>query len=248
MSAFRKARDGGETDEAEAWREGPPAAREPLLSREEIESLIGDVAVPPADEDELRKDGDRRGEGARRVFRQRPPAPEMILESLAPLLKASLRGLAIDNVEVAADGRRVRSRVVLDSLRRSGTVLAFRIVQFDALAFASVDAALIDGLTRAMFGAGARLGTQTMIERAFARRILRIVRGDIERAFGPWSAVDFELDAAELEDAAAEEWNAADAARLRVEVDGCAGAIELMLPRAAGQRGAESGGSRAARA
>ncbi|GGG23069.1 flagellar motor switch protein FliM [Caldovatus sediminis] len=215
----------------------PDAARE--LNQAEIDSLLG-----------FDSGSDRRAAaqtGIERIIRsglvsyERLPMLEIVFDRLVRLLSTTLRNFTSDNVEVSIDSiASLRFADYLDSVPLPAMLGVFKAEAWDNYAMAVVDSPMIYSVVDVLLGG--RRGTAAMriegrpyttIERSLVERLLNVVLADLTAAFEPLSPVVFRLERLEVNPRFAmisRPSNACVLVRLRVDMEGRGGKLELLIP------------------
>ena len=175
------------------------------------------------------------------VSYERLPMLEIVFDRLVRLLTTSLRNFTSDNVEVSLDSMTsVRFGDYLNSIPLPAVLCVFKAEEWDNYGLATVDASLIYSMIDILLG-GRRSATAlriegrpyTTIETSLVKRLIELALSDVEQAFLPLSPVKLTVDRLETNPRFAAICRATHAAvlvRLRVDMDGLGGHIELLLP------------------
>jgi flagellar motor switch protein FliM len=224
----------------------PAAAQDPLhqprtegmLQQDEIDALHGLSVggVKPTDTSGIRALID-----SSVISCERLPMLEIIFDRLVRLTTASLRQFTSDNVEVSLDRiASVRAGDYLNSIPLPAILAVFKAEQWDNYGLVTVDSNLAYSMIDVLLG-GRRSAVNrriesrpyTPIETSMIRRMVELILADAERAFSPVSPVRFSIDRLETNPrfaVIAREANAAILLKLRLDMEGRGGAIELLLP------------------
>lgn len=209
-----------------------------VLNQDEIESLLGS-------DDEQEDTGDRGGIQAilnnALVSYERLPMLEVVFDRLVRTMSTSLRNFTSDNVEVSLDNvASLRFGDYLNSLPLPAMLGVFKAVEWDNFGLLTVDSSLIYSTVDVLLGG--RRGTAAMriegrpyttIERNLVERMVHVVLADLSAAFDPLSPVTFRFERLETNPRFAtisRPSNAAIVAKLRIDMEGRGGRLELVLP------------------
>ncbi|MFP6732343.1 MAG: flagellar motor switch protein FliM, partial [Rhodospirillales bacterium] len=209
-----------------------------VLNQDEIESLLGS-------DDEQEDTGDRGGIQAilnnALVSYERLPMLEVVFDRLVRTMSTSLRHFTSDNVEVSLDNvASLRFGDYLNSLPLPAMLGVFKAVEWDNFGLLTVDSSLIYSTVDVLLGG--RRGTAAMriegrpfttIERNLVERMVHVVLADLSAAFDPLSPVTFRFERLETNPRFAtisRPSNAAIVAKLRIDMEGRGGRLELVLP------------------
>jgi len=204
----------------------PEAGRaEPLLSRAEIETLLGEAEGETLDHGQPR--GPRDAEASAKLI---------IASRLARFLEADLRALGFPAIEISARATAPGGAAAHLSARRLSVTASFSALdaEDDVTGLLRLDARVVDALLTELFGARvcASGAPYSFVEGAFIRRALDVVLRALSRALEPWPKLDFALDEFEPERQDGEEPPRAVIMRLMARTGSCRGLIELHLPHA----------------
>lgn len=215
---------------------GRPRLAEPLLSQDEIDSLLG---LAPGEHDLAGRSG------VRAIIEAAPvpcelPRLGIAVDRLARLMTTSLRNFTSGNVDVSIEqSASICFGDYLDSIPSPAIVAVFRAEQLDNFGFVTVDSNLIHSAVDVFFGGRrggppTRLGGgPTMIERMLVTRMIELVLAATRQAFSPLIEVDFKLHRIETDPRLAVVAGRPDAAivvKLRIDMEGRGGRLELVLP------------------
>ncbi|MBX6373466.1 MAG: flagellar motor switch protein FliM [Acetobacteraceae bacterium] len=215
----------------------PDATR--VLNQAEIDSLLGFGDGPS-----------KRGTAQTAIERiirsglvsyERLPMLEIIFDRLVRLLSTTLRNFTSDNVDVSIDSiTSLRFADYLNSVPLPAMLGVFKAEAWDNYALAVVDSPLIYSVVDVLLGG--RRGTAAMrvegrpyttIERGLVERLLGVVLADLTAAFEPLSPVVFRFERLEVNPRFAmisRPSNACVLVRLRVDMEGRGGKLELLIP------------------
>ena len=229
--------DGDDDDGADvSGGAGREATR--VLNQDEIDSLLG------FDEE---GDGSTERSGIQAILSsalvsyERLPMLEVVFDRLVRLMSTSLRNFTSDNVEVSLDSiASIRFGDYLNSIPLPAMLSVFKAEEWDNFGLITVDSSLIYSIVDVLLGG--RRGTAAMriegrpyttIERSLIERMVHVMLGDLSAAFEPLSPVTFRFDRLETNPRFAtisRPSNAAIVARLRIDMEGRGGQLELLLP------------------
>lgn len=229
--------DGDDDDGADvSGGAGREATR--VLNQDEIDSLLG------FDEE---GDGSTERSGIQAILSsalvsyERLPMLEVVFDRLVRLMSTSLRNFTSDNVEVSLDSiASIRFGDYLNSIPLPAMLSVFKAEEWDNFGLITVDSSLIYSIVDVLLGG--RRGTAAMriegrpyttIERSLIERMVHVMIGDLSAAFEPLSPVTFRFDRLETNPRFAtisRPSNAAIMARLRIDMEGRGGQLELLLP------------------
>jgi flagellar motor switch protein FliM len=209
-----------------------------ILNQDEIDGLLGfsltDVSL--SDNSGIRAIID-----SAMVSYERLPMLEIVFDRLVRLMTTSLRNFTSDNVEVSLDRiTSVRFGDYLNSIPLPAILGVFRAEEWDNFGLITVNSNLIYAIIDVLLG-GRRGQPQvriegrpyTTIETNLVKRMVEIVLADAELAFKPLSPVKFNIDRLETNPrfaAISRPANAAILVRLRIDMEGRGGNLELLLP------------------
>ncbi len=211
---------------------------ERILNQEEIDALLGFS---------FKGDGADSGFGIRSIINsalvsyERLPMLEIVFDRLVRYMTTSLRNFTGDNVEVTLDSvSSVRFGEYLNSIPLPAILSVFKAEQLENFGLLTVDSNLIYSIVDVLLG-GRRGGNPvrvdgrpyTTIERALVERMIQLVLADAKAAFEPLTPVTLTLDRMETNPrfaAIARPGNAAILLKLRVDMDGRGGSLEVLLP------------------
>lgn len=179
--------------------------------------------------------------GSNTVSYGRLPMLEVVLDRHVRALSTSLRSLTSNNVEVSIAGlSSLRFGDYLDAVPAPSMIGVFRAEPWDGCGLVVVDTPMVYSTVEVLLGGGrgavpSRIENRsyTTIERDLAQRLVRILLLDLAASFEPLSPVRFDLERLETNPrfaAVSRASNAAVAAKLRIDMDGRGGAIDLVLP------------------
>ncbi|MFO1113129.1 MAG: flagellar motor switch protein FliM [Rhodospirillales bacterium] len=229
------AAEGGGATDAEVLQD---ADAPPVLNQDEIDSL-------------LRFDGHDRAAGedsgihtilnSALVSYERLPMLEVVFDRLVRMLSTSMRNFTSDNVEVSLESVvSVRFGDYLDSVPLSALFSVVKAAEWDNCGLITIDSALIYSVVDVLLGGPrgtAAVRTEgrsyTTIERALVERMVQVVLSDLSAAFEPLSPVTFRFERLEINPRFAtisRPSNAAIVARLRIDMEGRGGRLEVLLP------------------
>ena len=216
--------------------EGASPAR--VLNQAEIDSLLGFDDGAVADD---RRSGIHRIISSGLVSYERLPMMEIVFDRLVRIMSTSLRNFTSDNVDVSIDNiLSLRFGDYLNSIPSPAMLAVFKAEEWDNYGLMVVDAAMIYSIVDVLLGG--RRGTAAMriegrpyttIERTLVERLIQVVLTDLAASFDPICPVTFKFERLEVNPRFAtisRLSNAAVLARLRVDMEGRGGRMELLLP------------------
>src|SRR6202790_2309213 len=211
---------------------------ERVLSQEEIDNLLGfNVGEVNLDDNS----GIRAIIDSAMVSYERLPMLEIVFDRLVRLMTTSLRNFTSDNVEVSLDRiTSVRFGDYLNSIPLPAILSVFKAEEWENFGLITIDSSLIYSIIDVLLG-GRRGQTAiriegrpyTTIETGLVKRMIEVVLADAEVAFRPVSPVRFTIDRLETNPrfaAISRPTNAAILVRLRIDMEGRGGNIEMLLP------------------
>ena len=209
-----------------------------ILNQEEIDSLLGGEG---ADGDQEVRSGIQAVLSSALVSYERLPMLEVVLDRLVRLMSTSLRNFTSDNVEVSLDNiASIRFGDYLNSIMLPAMMSVFKAEEWDNFGLISVDSSLVYSIVDVLLGGGRAAAAEriegrpyTTIERSLVERMIRVMIKDLGAAFEPLSPVTFNFDRLETNPRFAtisRPSNAAIVARLRIDMEGRGGRLDLLLP------------------
>jgi len=224
---------GGVSDDSGGGRESTR-----VLNQEEIDSLLG---FDEGHEEDDQRSGIQAILSSALVSYERLPMLEVVFDRLVRLMSTSLRNFTSDNVEVSLDNiASIRFGDYLNSIPLPAMLSVFKAEEWDNYGLITVDSSLIYSIVDVLLGG--RRGTAAMriegrpyttIERSLVERMVHVMLSDLGAAFEPLSPVTFRFDRLETNPRFAtisRPSNAAIVARLRIDMEGRGGRLELLLP------------------
>lgn len=229
--------DSPDDDLPAEWDAAPgPAASDRALNQDEINSLLGDIGGAGSGD---RFSGVERLIHSGLVSYERLPMLEVVLDRLVRILSTSLRRLTGENVEVSFEQiRSLRFGEYMNALPLPSMLAVFKAQEWDNLGLLTVDGAAIYTLVDVLLGGRAAEPARiegrayTSIERMLVERVARIALADVSTAFDPVAQVTFALERLETNPNFAgisRKANACVAARMRIDINGRGGMIELLF-------------------
>jgi len=229
--------DGDDDDGADvSGGAGREATR--VLNQDEIDSLLG---FDEEGDESTERSGIQAMLSSALVSYERLPMLEVVFDRLVRLMSTSLRNFTSDNVEVSLDNiASIRFGDYLNSIPLPAMLSVFKAEEWDNFGLITVDSSLIYSIVDVLLGG--RRGTAEMriegrpyttIERSLIERMVHVMIGDLSAAFEPLSPVTFRFDRLETNPRFAtiiRPSNAAIVARLRIDMEGRGGWLELLLP------------------
>lgn len=229
--------DGDDDDGADvSGGTGREATR--VLNQDEIDSLLD---FDEEGDESTERSGIQAILSSALVSYERLPMLEVVFDRLVRLMSTSLRNFTSDNVEVSLDSiASIRFGDYLNSLPLPAMLSVFKAEEWDNFGLITVDSSLIYSIVDVLLGG--RRGTAAMriegrpyttIERSLVERMVHVMLGDLSAAFEPLSPVTFRFDRLETNPRFAtisRPSNAAIVARLRIDMEGRGGRLELLLP------------------
>jgi len=229
--------DGDDDDGADvSGGAGREATR--VLNQDEIDSLLG---FDEEGDESTERSGIQAMLSSALVSYERLPMLEVVFDRLVRLMSTSLRNFTSDNVEVSLDNiASIRFGDYLNSIPLPAMLSVFKAEEWDNFGLITVDSSLIYSIVDVLLGG--RRGTAatriegrpyTTIERSLIERMVHVMIGDLSAAFEPLSPVTFRFDRLETNPRFAtiiRPSNAAIVARLRIDMEGRGGWLELLLP------------------
>lgn len=215
----------------------PDAGIDRLMTQEEIDTLLGFSDSESRDA----RNGIQAIVDSGSVAYERLPMLEIIFERLVRLLSTSLRNFFTDNVEVSLESiRSVRFGDYINSISQPAMLSVFKAEEWDNFGLITIEPSLIYSVLDAMLGGkrgqpAARVDGRpfTSIELTLLRRMIGLVLGDAEAAFGPLTPVKFKVDRIESNPrfvSISRPANAAIRVELRFDMEGRGGSLHILLP------------------
>ena len=214
-----------------------PAEGGPILDQAEIDSLMG-MSRAAAGGD---ASGIQRIINSGLVSYERLPMLEVVFDRLVRIMSASLRNFTSDNVDVGIDNIvSLRFGDYLNNIPMPAMIAVFKAEHWDNYGLLMIDSAMIYSTVDVLLG-GCR-GTAAMqiegrpyttIERTLVERLVQLVLDDLAASFEPLCPVTFRFERLEVNPrfaAISRLSNTAVLARLRVDMEGRGGRVELLLP------------------
>lgn len=204
-----------------------------MLNQAEIDSLMSF--------DEPVRSGMERLIRSGLISYERLPMLEIIFDRLVRILSTSLRNFTSDNAEATIESI-TSSRLgdYLANLPPQTMLAVFRAEEWDNSALLTLDTSMIYNMIDLVLGGrhGRALvppnsRPYTPIERGLVERLVQVILADFTTSFTPVSRVRFRFDRLETNPRFAvisRVSNAAIVARLRIDMEGRSGIIEIVLP------------------
>lgn len=222
-------------DPALAAEGGEEAAR--ILNQDEIDSLLGF----DAENSKKQSSGIMILANNALVNYERLPMLDVVFDRMGRLLSTSLRNLTSDNVEASIDNiASVRFGDYLDSVPLPTMLSIIKAEEWDNQGLIVCDSALIYSMVDVLLGgrkgsAALRIEGRpyTTIECNLMERVLHVTLNDMSAAFDPLSPVTFRFERLETNPrfaAITQANNAAVLIRVRVDMEGRGGMMEILLP------------------
>lgn len=172
---------------------------------------------------------------------ERLPMLEIIFDQLVRILSTSLRNFTSDNAEAVIESiSSSRLGDYLANLPVQTMLAVFRAEELDNSGLLSLDSGMIYNMIDLVLGGrhGRALvppdnRPYTPIERGLVERLVHVILADFTTSFRPVSPVRFRFDRLETNSRFAiisRVSNAAIVARLRIDMEGRSGTIEIVLP------------------
>lgn len=226
---------GGDEDEA-AWEAMLAAEADKVLSQTEIDRLL---QFEDATENTTRSVIDQIVNSSF-VNYDRLPMLDVIFDRLVRMMSSSFRNMTSGNVEVtAATPAAVRFGDFLSGIPLPSLITVVKADEWDSTLLLTVDSELIYSIVDILLG-GRRSEPApidgrpyTVIERALAERVIKMVLRDLGNAFAPLTDVHFLAERIETNPqfaTIARANNAAVAVTFRAQLDGRTGSISLLIP------------------
>jgi len=175
------------------------------------------------------------------VSYERLPMLEIVFDRLVRMMSISLRNFTQDNVEITLEDMvTMRFTDYLSSITSPTLITVFKAEEWDNFGMLTVDSSLIYSMVDVLLGGNRGTAAMrvegrsyTTIERNLIERMMHIVLSDLSAAFDPLSPVTFRFDHMETNPRFAticRPTNAAIIAKLKVDMEGRGGMLELLLP------------------
>jgi flagellar motor switch protein FliM len=179
--------------------------------------------------------------GAGFVSYERLPMLEIVFDRLVRVLSTSLRNLTNDNVEISIEKiMSLRFGDYMNAIPMPAMLTVFQACEWDNYGVMVADSALIYAIVDVLLGGrggaapeGMEGRAYTLIERGLVERVAGQVLADLSVAFEPICKIHFRLDRTEINPrfaAISRPSNAAMLVRLRLDMEGRGGCIEIVLP------------------
>ena len=215
--------------------EGDTAAK--VLNQNEIDSLLGfDVESKSS-----QSSGIMILANNALVNYERLPMLDVVFDRMGRLLSTSLRNLTSDNVEASIDNiSSVRFGDYLDSVPLPTMLSIIKAEEWDNQGLIVCDSSLIYSMVDVLLGG--RKGSSalriegrpyTTIECNLMERVLQVTLNDMSAAFDPLSPVTFRFERLETNPrfaAITQSNNAAVLVKVRIDMEGRGGMMEILLP------------------
>ncbi len=211
-------------------------ASDRVLEQDEIDSLLG-----YADSGEEEVEGIRAIVNSALVAYERLPMLEVVFDRLVRMLSTSLRNFTSDNVEVSLESiTSVRFGDYLDSIPLPAMLGVFKAEEWDNYGLMVIDSPMIYSIVDVLLGGRRGAGATrvegrpyTTIERNLVERLLTVILSDLSGAFDPLSPVTFRYERVETNPrfaTIAREANAIVLVKLRFDMEGRGGQVDIILP------------------
>lgn len=208
-----------------------------ILNQDEIDSLLGfDIDDNPA-----RTSGIMVLANNALVNYERLPMLDVVFDRMGRFLSTSLRNLTSDNVEASIDDiASVRFGDYLNSVPLPAMLSIIKAEEWDNQGLIVCDSALIYSMVDVLLGG--RKGSPalriegrpyTTIECNLMERVLHVALNDMSAAFDPLSPVNFRFERLETRPkfaAITQAGNAAVLIKIRIDMEGRGGMMEILLP------------------
>ncbi len=216
--------------------EDEPKSSDRLLSQSEIDGLLGTKDKGSTQD----ISGIRALINSGLVSYERLPMLEVVFDRLVRMVSTSLRNFTSDNVDVSLEQiTSVRFGDYLDSIPLPAMLAVFKAEEWDNSGLMTIDSAMIYSTVDVLLGGRSAVAmrvegrTYTTIERNMVERLVRLVLADVSAAFDPLSSVTFRFDRLETNPqfaTIARPANAAVLVKIRVDMEGRGGRIEILIP------------------
>ncbi len=217
--------------------EADPEAAAKILNQNEIDSLLGfDVDTKGS-----QSSGIMILANNALVNYERLPMLDVVFDRMGRLLSTSLRNLTSDNVEASIDNiSSVRFGDYLDSVPLPTMLSIIKAEEWDNQGLIVCDSSLIYSMVDVLLGG--RKGASalriegrpyTTIECNLMERVLQVTLNDMSAAFDPLSPVTFRFERLETNPrfaAITQANNAAVLIKVRIDMEGRGGMMEILLP------------------
>lgn len=212
-----------------------PASR--ILNQDEIDSLLGfDDSVGSRDSNGIMMLANNA-----LVNYERLPMLDVVFDRMGRLLSTSLRNLTSDNVEASIeDISSVRFGDYLNSVPLPAMLSIIKAEEWDNQGLVVCDSSLIYSMVDVLLGgrkgsAALRIEGRpyTTIECNLMERVLHVALNDMSAAFDPLSPVTFRFERLETNPrfaAITQSNNAAILIKIRIDMEGRGGMMEILLP------------------
>jgi len=208
-----------------------------ILNQDEIDSLLGF----DSDSDTKKNSGIMILANNALVNYERLPMLDVVFDRMGRLLSTSLRNLTSDNVEASIDDiASVRFGDYLNSVPLPAMLSIIKAEEWDNQGLIVCDSALIYSMVDVLLGG--RRGSSalriegrpyTTIECNLMERVLHVALNDMSAAFDPLSPVNFRFERLETNPrfaAITQSNNAAVLVKIRIDMEGRGGMMEILLP------------------
>lgn len=208
-----------------------------ILSQDEIDSLLGF----DTDDKDKQTNGIMILANNALVNYERLPMLDVVFDRMGRLLSTSLRNLTSDNVEASIDDiTSVRFGDYLNSVPLPAMLSIIKAEEWDNQGLIVCDSSLIYSMVDVLLGgrrgnAALRIEGRpyTTIECNLLERVLHVALNDMSAAFDPLSPVTFRFERLETNPrfaAISQPGNAAVLVRMRIDMEGRGGMMEILLP------------------
>lgn len=208
-----------------------------ILNQDEIDSLLGF----DAEDDNAQQNGIMVLANNALVNYERLPMLDVVFDRMGRLLSTSLRNLTSDNVEASIDDiASVRFGDYLNSVPLPAMLSIIKAEEWDNQGLIVCDSSLIYSMVDVLLGgrkgsAALRIEGRpyTTIECNLMERVLHVALNDMSAAFDPLSPVTFRFERLETNPrfaAITQSNNAAVLVKVRIDMEGRGGMLEILLP------------------
>lgn len=172
---------------------------------------------------------------------ERLPMLDIVYDRLVRMVATSFRSMTQNNVEVSLEGiTSVKLQEYLDSLEVPSVISIFKAEEWDGYGMTSIDSNLVYSMVDILLGGDSDSVSNKVQNRAFTTIELNLIKtlveltlNDLSMAFDPVTAVNFSYDRLETNPkfaAITRFSNPVIIARLRVDMEGQGGVMDVVIP------------------
>ncbi len=238
LAALEAMAEDDDSDLIDDSSEGEDEADERVLNQDEIDLLLG---FESDDDGGIDDTGIEAILGKALMAYEKLPMLEVVFDRLVRILSSSMRSFTSDNVDISIDSMvSLKFDDYLNSIPLPAMLVVFRAVEWENFGIVTVDSSLIYSIVDVLLGG--RRATQsirvegrpyTTIEQGIVKKLVDVILSDMSIAFDPLSPVSFQHERLENNPRFAtitRPNNAALLIKLKVDMEGRGGMIELLFP------------------